>query len=86
MADPSAVRGRAVRHCMASILEGKKLVCAFGAAVCNLQARKHYIDSLLTISIKEAVSFEAVQPLYSCLFIAHLIDIWKPSILSMVTA
>ena len=68
-----------------SLLESR---CAFGAAVCKIQARKCYIKSLPPVpKIKEAVSLKVKGPLYSYLLIVIcplevgcLIDIWKPYI------
>ena len=52
---------------------GQKLPCAFVAAVCKVQARKHYIKSLISApKDKKAVSLKVVGPLYICLFMAHL--------------
>ena len=54
---------------------GQVLGRAFGSAVCKIQARKHYLESLPSLSKdKRAASFKKKGPLYSYLLMAHL---WK---------
>ena len=52
---------------------GQESWSVFSAAVCKIQASKHYIISLpLVRKIKEAASLKVIGPLYSCLLIACL--------------
>ena len=68
---------------VASLLAGKSQGL-FGAAVCKIQAIKHYVDSLpLVLKGKKKFLLTSWKVhFYSCLLIVHLIGIWKPSILS----
>ena len=49
---------------------GQESWCAFGAVVCKIQARKHYIKYFQ--KIKEAASLKVKCPLYSWLLVACL--------------
>ena len=45
----------------------------FGEAMCKLQARKRYMESLSSVSKdEEAASLKAKGPVHSCLLIVHL--------------
>ena len=54
--------------------KGQELGSVFSAVVCNIQASKHYIESLQLVlkDKKKANSLKVKGPLYSCLLIACL--------------